>query len=126
MTKFIEQLKSKIVSVAEQNPSGFTFNPKRRELVPKGYVVASSCTQDCFGKEGLFRVIKFYLRHLDYCIGGWRNEDGIMQFDASRVYYTIEDAVLAAIDNRQRAFYNLYTGKEIMACDYGMWVSSHN
>lgn len=122
MTRFIEQLKNKIASVAKQNPSGFTFNPKRRQLVQKGYVVASCCTQDCFGKKGLFKVIKFYLRHLDYCIGGWCNEEGIMQFDASRVYENVEDAVLAAIDNRQRAFYNLYTGKEITACDYSMWA----
>lgn len=122
MTKFIDQIKNKIAKTIELNPLGFTYNPQRGELAKKGYVVASLDTQDCFGKAGLFKVIKFYLRHLDYCIGGWRNEDGTMQFDASKVYMDIEEAIAAAIRNEQRAIFNLNTGKEIMADEYDRYI----
>lgn len=122
MTKFFDQLKARIARIAEQNPAGFTFNPQRGAFAYKGYAVASLDTQDCLGKAGLFRVIKFYVRHLDYCIGGWRNEDGTMQFDASKVYMNIEEAIMAAIRNEQRAIFNLNTGKVIMAADYNYYL----
>lgn len=116
----LEQIKKQISLISSQKPDGFTYNPYAKRFQSKGYVVASSQTQDCFGKSGLFRVIKFCLRHPDYCIGGWRNEDGIMQYDASRVFLNMEEAVRSAIDNEQRAIFNLYTGKVIMACDYSV------
>lgn len=105
-------------TIALLNPKGFTFNPSAKRYPRKGYVVASKCTQGCIGRLGLFRVVKFYLKHPDHYIGGWRNEEGSMQYDASKVYYSMEEAVEAAINNKQRAFYNLYTNREISACDY--------
>ena len=57
-------------------PEGFTFNPFTNRFPSSGYVVASAQTQDCFGKTGLFRVIKFCLTHRNYFVGGWKNEDG--------------------------------------------------
>lgn len=114
----IDQFKDKVQKIAQQKPEGFTFNPIMNTFPKKGYVVAASETQDCIGKSGLFKVIKYYMKHLDYCIGGWRNEDGTMQYDASKVYLDIEEAISAAIINGQRAIYNLYTGNVIMACDY--------
>ncbi len=118
----IERLKTQIKKIAEQKPSGFTYSPRSNSFPQKGYVVASLKTQDCIGKRGLFRVIKFYIRNQNYCIGGWRNEDGTLQFDASMIYYSIEEAIKAAIDNKQRAIFSLSTGKEIMACDFGNYI----
>lgn len=118
----IERLKSQIKKIAEKKPCGFTYSPKNNTFPQKGYVVAIQRTQDCIGNRGLFHVIKYYIRNQDYYIGGWRNEDGIMQFDASMVYYNIEEAVLAAIANKQRAIFSLSTGKEIMACDFGNYI----
>lgn len=118
-----EQLKEMLYKVTEQNPEGFTYSPSRACFLTRGYVVASNETQDCFGKAGIFKVIKFYLKHTDYCIGGWRNEDGTLQFDASKVYQNIHEAISAALANGQRAIYNLYTKKEIMASDYANYSS---
>ena len=118
-----KQLKSTLLRIAEMNPSGFTFNPSIGRFTKRGYVVATSMTQDCIGKSGLFRVVKFYLCHRNYCIGGWRNEDGQMQFDASMVYLNIEEAIQSALCNGQRAIFNLYTGQKIMASDYSSYVS---
>jgi len=41
-----------------------------------------------------------------------------MQYDASMVFYDINEAVAAALENDQRAFYNLYTAREVMASQY--------
>ena len=119
-----ERLKSTLLRIAEMNPSGFAFNPSEGRLTTGGYVVATSMTQGCIGKGGLFRVVKFYLSHRNYYIGGWKNEDGQMQFDASMVYINIEEAIQSALCNGQRAIFNLYTtGQEIMASDYSSYVS---
>ena len=116
--KYTEQIKEAVKSVMNMNPNGFTFNPIKNACEKKGYVVATLDTQDCIGKTGLFKVVKYYLSHPDYCIGGWMNEDGTMQFDASRVFFDIEEAIMNAIENEQRAIFNLYTGKVIMASEY--------
>lgn len=114
----IDMLKNKVLEIASQNPVGFTYDILTGRMPQKGYVVAAKDTQDCIGNRGLFQVIKFYLHNLDYCIGGWRNEDGTMQFDASKVYYDLNEAITAAVKNEQRAIFNLYTKKVIMAGEY--------
>ena len=119
----MNQFKNMLSRVALQKPEGFTFNPLMNCFPTKGYVVAASETQDCVGVAGLIKVIKFYLKHIDYCIGGWRNEEGIMQYDASKVYMNIDDAISAAVENGQRAIYNLFTGSVIMASDYHSYSS---
>ena len=107
-----------LYKIAKQRPEGFTFNPIKNNFPTNGFAVATDKTQDCIGKVGLVKVIMFYLSNYDYCIGGWRNEDGTMQFDASKVYLNVEDAINAALDNSQRAIFNLSTGEVIMASDY--------
>ena len=119
----VEQIKTKTLRIAEQKPEGFTFDPFTGRVLSRGYVVASARTQDCFGKAGLHRVIKFCLAHRNYCVGGWKNEEGLMQFDASMVYDNIEDAINAAVSNGQRAIFNLYTGREITARDYRIFAT---
>lgn len=120
--KYAEQIKETIKRVVTMNPNGFTFNPIKNACEKEGYVVATLDTQDCIGKTGLFKVVKYYLSHRDYCIGGWKNEDGTMQFDASMVFDNIDEAIHNAIDNQQRAIFNLYTGKEIMADEYHSYI----
>ena len=118
-----EQIKTIILRIAEQKPDGFTLDPFTGRVLSHGYVVASARTQDCFGKAGLYRVVKYCLAHRNYCVGGWKNEEGLMQYDASMVYNNIEDAIKAAILNGQRAIFNLYTGREIKARDYRMFAT---
>lgn len=60
--------------------------------------------------------------HPGFCIGGWRNEDGILQFDASRVVYDLPEALSLASKNSQRAIYDLNNGKAIMANEYNSYA----
>ena len=69
--------KNMILTIAAANECGFTFNPMKNSFPDRGYVVASSETQDCIGSVGLNKVLKFYLKNRVYCIGCWRNEKGV-------------------------------------------------
>ena len=113
-----KQLMKLMKAIAALNPEGFTFSPSSKRFPRKGYVVASRHTQNNIGNIGLFNVVKFYLKHTDYYIGVWRNENDLMQYDASMIYDSLEEAVKAAIANHQRAFYDLYTKNEIPSSDY--------
>lgn len=118
MRTLISQLQSRISRIAQQMPDGFTFDLLSGRFPTKGYVVASSATQDCFGNEGLANVIAFCLTHRGYCVGGWKNEDGTMQYDASKVILDAEDAVMSAVENRQRAIFSLDGNKVITSGEY--------
>ena len=117
-------LKDKISSIAQAHPDGFTFNLFKGTLQNRGYAVAKKETQDSFGNKGLFNVLKYIKKNPKCCLGVWRNEEGTMQFDASMVYSDIKDAIRSAVENRQRAIFNLYTGKAIMAEDYSIYLTA--
>ena len=114
----INNIKAIISEIANNNPNGFTYNPTANKFQRTGYAVATLQTQDCIGKKGLYKVIKFCMKHPGYCIGGWRNEDGQMQYDATEVFFDRNEALSEAINNKQRAIFNLYTGCEILASEY--------
>ena len=120
----MEVLKKLMLRIVKMNPDGFTFNPVENRFPFRGYAVATHATQDCVGKTGLFRVIKFCLKHQDYCIGGWKNENGTIQFDASKIYPTFQEAISAAIANKQRAIFNLHTGKVILECNFHNYLDT--
>lgn len=120
---YTKQIKETVKRIMNMNPNGFTFNPYKNSLMKSGYVVASLDTQDCIGEAGLYKVVKYCLSHRDYCIGDWKNEDGTMQFDASKVFDDIEEAIMNAIENEQRAIFNLYTKQVIMASEYNNYLS---
>lgn len=124
MRTLIAHLQSRILKIAQQMPDGFTFDLISCRFPTKGFVVASSATQDCFGSEGLANVIAFCLTHNGYCVGGWKNEYGIMQFDASQVILEGEDAVLSAVENRQRAIFSLDCKKVITSSEYQQYSAS--
>jgi fructokinase len=114
----IENIKAIICEIASNNPNGFTYNLVVNKFQKTGYAVATLQTQDCIGMKGLYKVIKFCIKHPGYCIGGWRNEDGQMQYDATEIFFDRNDALYEAINNKQRAIFNLYTGREILASEY--------
>ena len=120
----IEQYKETLKRVIARRPNGFTFNLRSNSFPNSGYAVASAATQDCIGKSGLFRVLKYCMRHPQYCVGCWVNEDGEMQYDATMIYRDFSSAIAAAIANKQRAIFNLYTGREIMECDYNSSIAA--
>ena len=118
----IEKIKAIICEIANNNPTGFTYNPVVNKFQRAGYAVATLQTQDCIGMKGLYKVIKFCIKRPGYCIGGWRNEDGEMQYDATEIFFDRNDALSEAINNKQRAIFNLYTGCEIMASEYTKYL----
>lgn len=119
---FIEEIRKVISNIAERCLQGFTFDYKKRTLANKGYVVATEDTQDCFGSIGLIKVIMYCIMNPGYCIGGWRNEDGVMQFDASRVTYDLSEALSLAAKHNQRAIFDLNSSRTIMADEYATYA----
>ena len=59
----MEQLFEAILKIADANPDGFTVDLTTLKKVTKGISVAYLETQDCFGEEGLKRVLNHALMH---------------------------------------------------------------
>ena len=116
----IEEIRKTICNIAARFPQGFTFDYKKGALANNGYVVATEDTQDC--SIGLLKVIMYCIINPGYCIGGWRNEEGIMQFDASRVVNDLGEALSLAAQHNQRAIFDLNSGRTIMADEYATYA----
>lgn len=101
---------SKILKIAEENPNGFTIDLNLK-FISSGYAVASKETQNCFGVEGLKKVIEFAKKHNTY-IGGWL-EDGKYYFDASTIVQDKEEALRIGRENEQIAIFDFQTGLPI-------------
>lgn len=101
---------TKILKIAKENPSGFTIDLELN-FVSGGYAVANKETQDCFGEEGLKKVIEYAKKHNTY-IGGWL-EEGKFYFDASIVVQDKEEALRIGKENEQIAIYDFQTGLPI-------------
>lgn len=67
-------------------------------------------------------MISYCLMHPGFCIGGWRNEDGVMQFEASRVTYDLSEALSLAAKHNQRAIFDLISSRTIMADEYATYA----
>lgn len=81
----MEQLFEAILKIADANPDGFTVDLTTLKKVTKGISVAYLETQDCFGEEGLKRVLNHALMH-EKKVGGWLNEENNQfYFDSIRI-----------------------------------------
>jgi len=102
-----------IKKIAAECPDGFTVRVPEMEFVISGYVVAYEETQNCFGDDGLRKVLAHALAH-DKIVGGWLNLDNRQYyFDSSRVFETLEEAKAFGLANNQIAFFDLYAFREI-------------
>jgi fructokinase len=109
MTNLFQAIKK----IAEQNPDGFTVKIPDLTALKTGYVVACIETQNCFGDEGLRKVLKHALEH-EGIVGGWKNvENRLFYYDNSSVFDNLEDAIRFAIENKQIAFFDLTRQREI-------------
>ena len=78
----------------------------------KGYAVA--VTQNCFGLEGLGRVLHEVGTDPTYHIGGWLDsKSGLFYFDAVRVVESLAEAKQIAEETCQLAIFDLENGTEI-------------
>ena len=104
----IDELKA----IAKQNPEGFTVDLKLNP-VTTGYVIAIPETQNCFGDQGLEKVLKIASEN-GYCIGGWLNrENGRFYWDASLIAPDLEEAKETGRKFNQIAIFDLNEQREI-------------
>ena len=102
----------RVKAIAAENPYGFTLSVPTCEPILFGIVVAHLDTQDSFGDEGLLECLVHALEN-DKVLGGWKNEDGTMQYDSCKVFTSLSEALAFAKENNQRAIFNLTTLEEI-------------
>jgi fructokinase len=109
MTHLFEAIKK----IAAENPDGFTVKIPSLEFQISGYIAAYSETQDCFGDEGLLKVLEHALAH-DKIVGGWLNrQNRQFYFDSSNVFETKEEAIEFGRKHKQIAIFDLYAFREI-------------
>lgn len=109
MTYLFEAIKK----IAEENPDGFTVKIPSLEFQISGYIAAYSETQNCFGDEGLRKVLKHAAEN-DKIVGGWLNKQNEQfYFDSSKVFETKEEAVEFGRKHKQIAIFDLYAFREI-------------
>ena len=99
---------NQIKSIANDNPDGFTIYLPSLEFVKHGWVIANKLTQNQFGDEGLQVVLEFAMQH-NRIVGGYRNADGIFQWDASIVEPVEETAIQLMKLHDQDSIYHLDT-----------------
>ena len=102
-----------IKKIARENPEGFTVKIPSLEWVIDGYIAAYSETQDCFGDEGLLRVLEHATEH-DKIVGGWLNkENKQFYFDSDKQFFNKDEAIEFGRKHRQIAIFDLQTFREI-------------
>ena len=102
-----------IKQIAKKNPEGFTVRIPSLEWVLEGYIAAYSETQNCFGDEGLMKVLKHAGTH-DKIVGGWLNkENKQFYFDSDKQFFSKEKAIEFGQKHKQIAIFDLQTFREI-------------
>ena len=102
----------RLAELIETHPDGFTISSDMTEVPTKGYAVA--VTQNCFGLEGLGRVLHEVGINPTYHIGGWLDKNtGLFYFDAVRVVETLTEAKQIAAETCQLAIFDLENAIEI-------------
>lgn len=69
----MDNLFERLKEFARDNPNGFTVYIKNLSRVKSGYAVALIETQNCFGDEGLAKVISV-TNEKTGIVGGWGND----------------------------------------------------
>lgn len=101
------QLKMAIKKIAESNQEGFTVKIPDLDFVVKGISVAHFETQNCFGDEGLEKVLQHALNH-DKVVGGWLNrKNRKYYFDSIKIFDNLDEAKRFGIENKQIAIFDL-------------------
>ena len=109
MTNLFEAVRK----IAKENPEGFTVKIPNLEWVTDGFVVAYFETQNCFGDEGLRKVLEHAEQH-DKIVGGWLNEENLQfYFDSSKVFTSMKEAIEFGRKNKQISIFDLNTFTEI-------------
>jgi len=109
----MKYLTNAILEIAKENPDGFTVEVPSLKPVMSGFISACFETQNCFGRDGLEKVICHALEH-GRVVGGWRNtENRKYYFDSSSVFIDKETAIEFGRKNKQIAIFDLDSLTEI-------------
>ena len=102
-----------LLTIAKENPYGFTYNIRTNSFVKYGIVVAYKETQNSFGLEGLQKVVEHATQH-NGIVGGWLNsENNQYYFDSCKVFKNREAAIEFGRENEQIAIFDLTNLEEI-------------
>lgn len=103
-----------ILTLAAQNPDGFTLNVKTMQPQKHGICVAREETQNSFNVDGLQKVVDYVLENDVECVGGWYDSvSGFTYFDATDVFTDKKEAVQAMQERKQLAIFDLDNMEEI-------------
>jgi hypothetical protein len=94
--------------IAKENPNGFTVYLKDLRPVIEGWAVALKETQNCFGDEGLKKVIEVATEKTGI-VGGWKDKK--FYWDAVMLFSDEEEATKTGIENEQIAIYQIETNR---------------
>lgn len=110
---FFEMDKIKLIyEFGKTQEKGFTVDLNGNPVECEGFVVALRETQNSFEFDGLVKAYNVAKEKGIY-VGGWYEQDtGLYYFDACVIVETFNEAVIKAIEEGQRAFYDLKGGKE--------------
>jgi len=102
-----------IEAIAHEHPDGFTIKVTTLELVTSGIAVAYKATQNSYQRSGLYTCIQHAFYNDGY-IGGWRNQNGEMQYDSIRMFKDLRKAVKWGRKQDQIAIFDIDNGWEIV------------
>lgn len=103
----MERLKKAILEIAKKNPDGFTVDLTTLKKVTGGISVAYLETQNCFGVEGLEKVLKHTVIH-EKKVGGWKDDDnGYFYFDSVKIFTNLDEAMKFGRENEQIAIFDI-------------------
>lgn len=103
----------KVKEIAEANKEGFTLSILDFSSPKSGFCIAMNLTQNCFGDNGLKKVLEIAQKSTFY-IGGWFDErEKQFYYDCVMIEQDKETAIQLGRANEQIAIYNLNEKKEI-------------
>lgn len=108
-----DDLVKAIELIAIEHPDGFTVDLRNLELARKGIAVGFAATQNCYGFGGLYRCVEHAFFEGGF-VGGWRNQDGRMQYDSIRLFESLPEAIAFGRKQNQIAIYDLENAWEII------------
>jgi hypothetical protein len=115
----IPSLVDQVWTYSQEHTGGFTIHIPDFKEPASGIMVAYAATQNSYGKESLYKVVRHAIEHEGY-VGGWLDkETGILYFDSSRLFPEDqrELAIAFAKVNSQLLAYVLSTGEFIDISD---------
>jgi hypothetical protein len=96
-----------IQKIAKANPEGFTVDLTTFKKVTGGISVAYLETQNCFGDEGLKRVLEHAIMH-ENKVGGWFDDESCsFYYNSVRIFTNLDEAKKFGRENKQIAIFDI-------------------